>query len=663
MQNYKLLTLDIWDTVLRRDCHPDMIKDLTSRYLYLYYVDGLKSEYQDINCLTRLRYEIESNLGKMAIMEGYDDEYSILDVFSIWVETVFLEKIPDNIVQNLYDYELDMEKKHVYFDPTIVSEISKYSYEKIAYLSDFYTDHVFIDEVLKAARCTIQFDYKYVSCEYKINKRSGNLYKKIEDDLKVLPSEHLHVGDNVYSDIKVAERLGINTVLYQPQEEHRIRQKKENNYRKLEKNTIDFMNKKIDDYSNKNSYSKQRGYITGCKSAVFFINYVMWVIEQCTKAKIDTIYYFTREGEFFKQIHDVIYEKNPYNIILPKAELLEVSRVGTFCASLREVTLHEMFRIWNQYSIQSLGAFFKSNNIKREVVTGFLEKYNLDFDEILIYPWQDERVQKLFIDQEFIRTFQNEIDDKKRKLLAYTATKGLFQNDKRTFAIVDIGWRGTIQDNICYIFNDSFIVGYYLGLIPFLNEQPANSVKAGYLNLSGNAEHLLRNVTPIEMLCNSPNGSVTDYYAGQAVRKNEKEEDEIYYSYTKYVQQGVLDMIAVYCESLSLSALTSRNFIDLSFDIFNNIIKYPPKDLAETYFTLCHNEEFGLGEYVDKHTKLDLRPFIKAVFSKKSRRELIDFLNSTSWPQGYLVKYNMLLLNKMYNRILEKREQCENEIC
>ena len=33
MQSYELISLDIWDTILRRDCHPDAIKVETAAAL------------------------------------------------------------------------------------------------------------------------------------------------------------------------------------------------------------------------------------------------------------------------------------------------------------------------------------------------------------------------------------------------------------------------------------------------------------------------------------------------------------------------------------------------------------------------------------------------------------------------------------------------------
>jgi hypothetical protein len=39
---------------------------------------------------------------------------------------------------------------------------------------------------------------------------------------------------------------------------------------------------------------------------------------------------------------------------------------------------------------------------------------------------------------------------------------------------VDIGWRGTIQDNLAHVLPEKTLFGHYLGLARVLNEQPVN---------------------------------------------------------------------------------------------------------------------------------------------------------------------------------------------
>lgn len=652
MKKCNVLTLDIWDTILRRKCHPDEIKIITSRYLYLNYFSYIKEEYRNVKKLTETRVECEIELGKKkANSNEYDDEYCIHNVFSLLCEKIFNDKISnEKIINELYQCELSAEKENIYLDTSIVKTINEISYNKIAYISDFYAGKEFIDELLAYVKFPKRFDYKYISCEKGYNKRSGRLFDFVLNDIGISTEEQIHIGDNEHSDYNIPKNKGISCIRYLPEEEHSKRKVREANFSsQINCNIKGYFDKVL---SNPNT--------TGSKASIFYYTFVLWIIEECIKNNISKIYYFTREGEFFKEIHDEIAKKSPFFCELPKSYILEVSRIATFGASLREVTLQEMMRIWNQYSIQSMRAFFKSVNIEKNMVTRFLGKYNIPYEDDIVYPWEDERVQRMFADSEFIEMFQNNINKLREKLVAYGKTKDLNLDENEKIAIVDIGWRGTIQDNICYIYDKKEIYGYYLGLIGFLNEQPKNSSKFGFLNSCNYAHLILRYVTPLEMLCNSPNGSVIGYenIKGNivAIRKKDPNEDIIFEKYTKMVQADMIENVKYLSEQTKIHGFVSEDLKYAAYEIIYDMISNPPIDFAESYFSLKHNEEFGVGKYIDKHTNFKLMLMIKAIFIKSSRQKLKEFLDSTTWPQGYLTKYKINYARKVYNQIQEKKK-------
>ena len=81
----------------------------------------------------------------------------------------------------------------------------------------------------------------------------------------------------------------------------------------------------------------------------------------------------------------------------------------------------------------------------------------------------------------------------------------------------------------------------------------------------------------------------------------------------------------------------------------------PQRIVTKAYFSLRHNEEFGVGEYVDKTTVFRFDLFAKVLLGRKYRIRLAQFLRNTTWPQGYLVKYHLTPLVRFYNlRYCEK---------
>ena len=77
IKNCILLSLDIWDTILRRKCHPDAIKVYTSREFYLNAKDYIKQDKRNLRELTRLRVDVERERGTECRESGFDDEYNI----------------------------------------------------------------------------------------------------------------------------------------------------------------------------------------------------------------------------------------------------------------------------------------------------------------------------------------------------------------------------------------------------------------------------------------------------------------------------------------------------------------------------------------------------------------------------------------------------------
>lgn len=637
---YEILSLDLWDTVIRRKCHPDAIKQKTSEYFLLDYFEYVLPEFRTIQKLTEKRISCERTLGENLRQEGKDDEYEIHDVFRLWISQA-APNLPDSEkkIQEFYDAELKSEIENDYLDPTIVSEVQKHQYKNLAYVSDFYAGTEFIDAILKAVGCPLVFTKKFISCECGFNKRSGRLFDYVLAECGISPSQQLHIGDNQYSDVKCPVSKGIDAVHYLPEKEHSLRLSREKEF-----------NATAGGHPLRIPYGRLD---SDGRTSIFFYGFICWVLDLCKKDSIRKIYFFTREGEFFKEIYDEVIKAAPSKAF-PVSEILEVSRIATFCPSLREISLRELMRIWNQYSVQPLSALFKSLSVKKESVIQYLERFHIDWNEVITYPWQDGRVISLFNDEDFLSAMEKIRVEKKSLILEYFAGKNLLQGTNEKIAIVDIGWRGTIQDNIAYLFPNTEIKGFYIALQGFLNEQPKNVTKIGYINGFKNLAPLLNFVSPFEMLCNSPNGSTVGYERQDgkicAVRKKEAEEDAVFYECTEKMQKAILSDIPILEKELGKIPYISSELRSESYETLFEFITNPTKRIADAYFSLKHNEEFGVGEYIDKTTSFPLLLFVKAIFSKKWRKRFSDFFTHSGWPQGYFAKYHLRPLIRRYNR-------------
>ena len=121
---YKIRTIDVWDTLLRRDCHPECIKLATAKHLLLGWNDQIKPEFSDGWSIYKARLEAEKNLADCAKRDGKDDEYEIAKVMSAWTDDIFVGTVPADLPIRLADFELSVEIARSFADPEISDFLS-----------------------------------------------------------------------------------------------------------------------------------------------------------------------------------------------------------------------------------------------------------------------------------------------------------------------------------------------------------------------------------------------------------------------------------------------------------------------------------------------------------------------------------------------------------
>ncbi|BAF72680.1 hypothetical protein [Sulfurovum sp. NBC37-1] len=638
--NIKLLSLDIWDTILRRKCHPDEIKLSAARYLHINYLKILKPAYRDINSLYNLRKKSED---LSSLTDDYEFRYEeavdkwLVEAFETGVQSAMLIRIK----KKLLNHELKAELRSTEKDASMDIFLKKLKFKNVIFASDFYMPNTFMQKLLRKNNVIRHFTKGYVSCDLIKNKRSGKLYKHILEEFQLEPNELFHIGDNKHADVDVPSKLGIGTFHYEDNHEKMLHKWFEDAfYEKLSGETL-LHGKRVFNLCNilsKKSIFNASEKI-GAKLAPIAIGYILHIIEEAKRLNVETIYFFTREGIFLKEIYDLVVEADPYYLSYPKSELLEVSRLATFAPSLAKVNVENLMKLWNQYSIQSPKAFCASLNVDNMESKKVFKKYGFRYFQKIKYPWENKKFVKLIESSAFQDIVKKYIDVQRRYIKQYLKQKGLNQG-KSVSMIVDLGWRGTIQDNISMLV-DEHVHGCYLGLFNYLNRQEEVS-KCGWLFDNNIQENDWTNheVGPIEMLFNSLGGSTIGYESKDgtilAVKKEERAEDNVFVKYTSYFQSGIKKVIPEVIEYIAIHGLTSSDLKDVSRQIAKQLLANPPVQVAEAFFELTHNETFGTGKYQTMDVDQD---FVKNLKSKKGSvlyHYVSRHLDSVRWKEGYL---------------------------
>lgn len=650
-REWELITYDVWDTVLRRRCHPDEVKLFTARYFSLKY-PALAGRQADAFALVKERSRCEADIGERSRQDGFDDEYTLADVLALWVGRVANRPLsPDTvsrIAAELADVELAQEKNVIYADPRFPALLDRFKGERRHFVSDFYMSAAQISDLMLAAGCAPALAQGVTSADVRLNKRSGRLFTALHDEFKLSPDGHLHLGDNDYSDVYSPCRRGASALLYYDHAEHAKNQRLHREFSARD-GRADFRpdELRISSQVRPDELDElppdQALFQLGAAGAPLLAGFALFLAEEALRLGLSRLYFFTREGEFFAKVYAELAAHNPLGIPFPEPVVVEVSRLATFAASLHRFDLREFMRLWNLYSAQSFRAFFVSLDLDPAPLAPLLQSHRLVLTEVIRQPWQDPRVIALFSDERFTRALAAHSAEKRALLLDYFKSKGL-RGDEPQIGIVDIGWRGTIQDNIALALGGGTTVhGFYLGMLPLLNAQPANVTKTafgpGRPRDSEEIKRLLDFVSPLEMLCNSEFGTTLRYErrdgAVIAQRERDAREDHVFTSFTRHFQAGVLDAVGAFARSVRTRAISSEELRPLAIESLSLIAHQPPRAVAEAYFNLNHNETFGAGVFDDKQRHQANVAAVRKLYETGELDAFEQHLVATTWPQGF----------------------------
>lgn len=361
---------------------------------------------------------------------------------------------------------------------------------------------------------------------------------------------------------------------------------------------------------------------------------------------MDNIFYQSREGETFIKVHKIIEDNNIFGRKIPNGDVIEVSRIATFAPSLKDFSISELMRLWSQYSVQSLDDLFKTLDIDIKDYKKSIEKFGIDSSKKIEKIWLDDRIKKMFEDITLKEKIDIEIKKKRAELLKYFETKGIYQDSNKIF-VVDLGWRGTIQDNLAYIFEKKHIYGFYFALFDYYNKQPQNTTKQAFISDKKVVDEYIKPLVVLfEMLFNPESGSVVRYKDGKAIRKIKQTEYNTVIDWTSHIQRGMIEGVKVINGYMKKYRPTDAEIDDYIFNIVKKTKEKPPKELVNAYYSLVHNDTFGNGDYLDKGIHLSNWDKLNII---KTR----NLLRKEDWKEAFF-EYNHTYLLKFLLKVKEK---------
>lgn len=625
----KLLTVDVWDTLLRREVHPDAIKLAASKYFFKLCPAHIKKLIPDHLHVHQLRRTVEKQLHQQSMQNNHYGEYHIEQVIRALVSVLCPDKSEHvELLAQLIDYEISFEKQVLSKDPDIEETLASFEADKVIFLSDFYMSASTITELLTYAGVAKRYTQGVSSCDIGRNKHTGSIYKYLHQTFAITPQDHIHIGDSKLSDFEIPKSLGIAAHLYQPKQYHTARRRRKKLYQQPKSYFAEQLKHAMQvSKSSQHLTAKQyQPYRLGRQYAQLFIGFILSINEEIIKHDIDAVYFISREGAFLKQIYDALKTDIDPRLGLPEGRHLEVSRASTFLASLAQVNLPEMMRVWRQISTMSLQGLLCTLNIDRPEVRTYIQQKDIDIDKKHKRPWLNRDMIALFCDQDFIALCESERRRQQDSLLNYLSSAGLDKHNSKNILFVDVGWRGTIQDNISHLLPGHQYYGKYLCMDKILNHQANNVSKSAYLydaNKNAQDGRHLNDIVALEILCNSAEGSVTGYhsdYPYRPLRQSVAGEMAIHHDYSYFFQQGVIEIAQRLSKAVFINTLSALDLRAKSLRIYRVITTIRDASLRREFKRgVAHNQSFGFGDVIIKKPRLPkgLRKIMKKLFKFK----------------------------------------------
>jgi hypothetical protein len=335
---------------------------------------------------------------------------------------------------------------------------------------------------------------------------------------------------------------------------------------------------------------------------------------------------------------------------------LIVSRKATFIASLNRLEDETFETLFRQYRKMSLNTFLKSLNFSSSEIEILLSKGHFDFDLVEDDLPTSKGYKELLKDSDFQKLYENKRSMQKKYLQSYINSFGA-DIEKDGIALVDAGWKGTIQDHIFKVLDRNIsIQGFYIGLVTDLMVDDLNFKKGLVFDYQDSDRYdkvFKENMAIFEVLLGASHGSADSYEKTEdekiiAVTHQEKEEAFIFDEVVNPIQVVLFEIFQKLSDEFMLSHVSILDMRKEVAKIHARMIYSPTKDEIAFFRQLYHFENFGIFEFstFNKYKTDNFGTRIKYII--KFIKNPKQFLSSTFWKAAALDDIGLLNIYRLY---------------
>lgn len=411
LQKYDVVSFDIFDTLLLRPfASPVDLFDIVGKRLnYPEIFIGYKKARREAE--REARDELEKKLGTR--------EINIYEIYEQLEKKIGIDR------EEGIKTELQVEEDYLYANPymKIVFNILKSQGKTIILTSDMYIPGEKMEKLLEKCGYT-GYEKLYVSCDYRCNKLSGELYRRVRADFP--DKKIIHIGDNFKSDIQSAKNVGFDVSYYKNVNE--IGQQFRGQWMSALTGSAysGLINAYIHNGLNQFPFFYEYGFIYG---GLYVFGFCNWIEKRAKEEGIDKLIFLSRDGDIYQKVYNEYFGKvsNDYIFWSRFANLKYMVKYNQD-AFFERVIKQKVFGTLDVELSSILGMFHLP------ITEEELKKYGL-FHNSLVSRYNMEAIKHC-------------ISDHWDKILhAYDEEKELVKEEVRTIigdarriAVIDVGW-------------------------------------------------------------------------------------------------------------------------------------------------------------------------------------------------------------------------------
>lgn len=632
-RNATVVCIDYFDTVVRRTVAPEDVKRIScERIARMFRLrDGGQQLYA-------LRSSLEVDLCKQNEVENGDPEFSLPDLLiRLWESYPALQAMPKlRFVARAIDLEVSAEAGVQIVDLQLLDALRSLRDEgrSVVLVSDFYMPQKYFEKMLERHGIRGVFDEIFVSSDYYKTKRTGALYDEVIGALGIDPARAVMLGDNPWSDIERALNRGIHPI--QLDREHRISE-----YQQLAREGSDHAA----------TESSLRHLFAGAglfnELALTLYLYIDRLYHDLSRRGVHDVFFMAREGQFLLKLFEH-YQGSRHltqHSGRIRAHYLRVSRRATFLPSLKALAEEDFFVLFRQYRRISVKEFLSSLGLWDTLQhAGFTLTHDMDvrqddlpasnaFAELLASErfrevYDNTRVHRLQAFQRYFDAFNAELD-------------------ANEVHFVDVGWKGSIQDNLRNIFDrlgapysDYRVIGHYLGLVALGNAGHSNEKLGTVFDccsaLSKNHHIFNENRALFEIALGADHGSAIAYELdsldGFRVVESPFEEASLFHGKIAPLQAALFEKFKEVDAILRDSHLSHDRLFSLAARQHARMVLKPTQAEIRWFEDVYHVENFGVFESSTFMGKTRRRGLLAPVRFYMELRRSPGTLDLGFWP-------------------------------